>query len=412
MDVHIVGRQDQPPQQPDGNPPLTHDATVLIIICWVFTPLSAIFVVLRFWCRRIKRQHLVFNDWAIVVALVFNFAQSALLTYASVAGGIGHHMADLLASYPDAVTRLLQCFVAAEPLWIATNSMVKLSILDLYVRIFPSRTFRYICYTLMSIVSLYWLSTFVRMFLMCRPFAALWDLTLAAEAECIDLPAAYLSVSIINLVLDFALVLLPMPILWHLQLETRKKIMLIGIFGLGIGICVITGLRIRAVLELDLVDTSYTVVDMGIWSTLEPCLAIISACLPLLQPLVQRVPGLRDLSSRIHSGTGGSSKKTGHLRGVSSSAASEARNVDPGRRHEEQHRQFVPLRDLGTKDNRATTPGSSASTPQPSPHRNFSRHPIAQSANGMSGSIMVTVSFGVDDEPTGSHDERPVFPSP
>ncbi len=38
-------------------------------------------------------------------------------------------------------------------------------------------------------------------------------------------------------------------------------------------------------------DFSYSIVCANIWSTLEPCLGIISACLPVLQPALARVLG-------------------------------------------------------------------------------------------------------------------------
>lgn len=45
-------------------------------------------------------------------------------------------------------------------------------------------------------------------------------------------------------------------------------------------------------LHLDLTDASFTVTGDGIWSTLEPCLGIVNACLPLFQPLGQKVSGV------------------------------------------------------------------------------------------------------------------------
>lgn len=43
--------------------------------------------------------------------------------------------------------------------------------------------------------------------------------------------------------------------------------------------------------SLDLNDMSYSVTNDGIWSTLEPSLGIVNACLPLLKPLGQRLRG-------------------------------------------------------------------------------------------------------------------------
>ena len=51
----------------------------------------------------------------------------------------------------------------------------------------------------------------------------------------------------------------------------------------------ITIFRIVSVAHLDLLDLSYTAVDDAIWSILEPCLGIVNACLPVLQPALAKV---------------------------------------------------------------------------------------------------------------------------
>lgn len=231
-------RQTLEPAVSSDHPPLAQGGVQLLVICWVFTPLAILAVGLRVWARRVKRQNLVLNDWVIAVALLFNCGQTALLTYASVYGGIGHHMVDLLARWPDSVPRLLKCYVAAEPFWITTNSLVKISILDFYTKVFStSKRFRHICWGIMAVVAAYWISTFVRMFFLCTPFAAMWEpalLQTVPGARCLNLTAVYLSVSIINLLIDFTLFLLPMPLLWGLQMHPRKKLSLMFIFGLGL----------------------------------------------------------------------------------------------------------------------------------------------------------------------------------
>lgn len=57
-------------------------------------------------------------------------------------------------------------------------------------------------------------------------------------------------------------------------------------------ICIVTAFRIYAIARLDLSDFSYSMVSANIWSTLEPCLGIVNACLPILQPALARTVGL------------------------------------------------------------------------------------------------------------------------
>ena len=78
----------------------------------------------------------------------------------------------------------------------------------------------------------YWISTVIRMFYLCFPFAYTWNRSIE-DGSCVNLTAAYLSVALINLALDAIIIALPMPVLWTLQMPTKKKIAISAIFGLG-----------------------------------------------------------------------------------------------------------------------------------------------------------------------------------
>lgn len=50
-----------------------------------------------------------------------------------------------------------------------------------------------------------------------------------------------------------------------------------------------TALRISALVHLDPKDLAYTAANVTIWSNLEPCLGIITACLPMMQPTAKKL---------------------------------------------------------------------------------------------------------------------------
>ena len=117
-------------------------------------------------------------------------------------------------------------------MWAAANTAVKLSILHLYVTIFPNRRFRIVC-CLMGILSLaYFLMVFLETFLFCHPVAYNWDKTI--DGYCKDPLLAYLLAAISNLLIDVVIVCLPLPLLWRLQMQLSKKIAITGMFSLGI----------------------------------------------------------------------------------------------------------------------------------------------------------------------------------
>lgn len=76
--------------------------------------------------------------------------------------------------------------------------------------------------------------------------------------------------------------LLPFPVLMHLNMQNRKKVVLLGLFGLGIFITVIQIIRIMTVHRLAVYTDSAPLI---MWSAVETNLGIIVACVPCLSPL-------------------------------------------------------------------------------------------------------------------------------
>lgn len=63
--------------------------------------------------------------------------------------------------------------------------------------------------------------------------------------------------------------------------------------------CVISIIRLGTLSSLssgDFRDTPYAIMQTVIWSGLEPSVAVILACVPLMRPLVLRIRGVVDLS--------------------------------------------------------------------------------------------------------------------
>lgn len=54
-------------------------------------------------------------------------------------------------------------------------------------------------------------------------------------------------------------------------------------------ICIISILRIVSIQNLNEADFTYSVSLIGIWSFLEPSLGIVSACLPVMQPVLSKI---------------------------------------------------------------------------------------------------------------------------
>lgn len=65
----------------------------------------------------------------------------------------------------------------------------------------------------------------------CIPVQAAWDKTIHGKCQSIDVMRNMSSVA--NIVTDFIILLLPLPVFWHLSLPRNQKIAVFGLFGLG-----------------------------------------------------------------------------------------------------------------------------------------------------------------------------------
>lgn len=111
---------------------------------------------------------------------------------------------------------------------------IKISILCLYRRTFPIRTFR-LATLIVGVICVAWFigGTFATIF-QCRPIAAAWDWGIPeSEKRCVNIKAMFEGIVAINLITDVIILCLPMKLIWNLHLALRQKLVLLAIFSLG-----------------------------------------------------------------------------------------------------------------------------------------------------------------------------------
>ncbi|KAI4201783.1 MAG: hypothetical protein LQ346_002094 [Caloplaca aetnensis] len=82
---------------------------------------------------------------------------------------------------------------------------------------------------------------------------------------------------------------------------------------LSVSVCVISIIRLVVLARLNHADLTWNYVNSAIWTAAEPCMGVVSACLPSLRPLVTlrlkgTAPGIQNRSTTDRSGSYGSSK--------------------------------------------------------------------------------------------------------
>ncbi|KAL9043550.1 MAG: hypothetical protein Q9214_003268 [Letrouitia sp. 1 TL-2023] len=180
--------------------------------------------------------------------------------------------------------------IATQLLFSTSITLTKLSLLIFYHRIFPIRTFTRLSLAIGTLQILWLIALILGVFLQCRPLAYFWNRGL--EGKCINENSFSYGMSAANVVTDLLVLGLPVPWLWGLQLGRGKRVGLVGVFALGGFVCVSAIVRIPLLTALKETDTTWTIVNAGIWINVECDLGIVSACLPVMRPLVKGFPAL------------------------------------------------------------------------------------------------------------------------
>lgn len=97
-----------------------------------------------------------------------------------------------------------------QMVWGCANIAIKISILDIFVRLFPTRPVQITCYVLMGLATALCISGFSPL-VVCRPLSYTWDKTI--NGHCGDTQKLYLAQAVTNLIIDIAVMLVPVPYL-------------------------------------------------------------------------------------------------------------------------------------------------------------------------------------------------------
>lgn len=208
-----------------------------------------------------------------------------------------------------------KALLVGQLLWVTSVTFIRSSVLSLYIRIFRTPSFRTTCYLVHGFNLAYFTAVVLACCLICRPFAYLWDQSI--DGFCGNQKSLDLFIGVFNLLMDVTTVALPMPVLWGLQVGTRKKLIITGMFSMGLAlvphnersngeshyadvpcrICAITVVRIKTTTDINAQNTQQQYATIALLTCLEGLLGVINACLPVMKPVFNKLGATRIFSS-------------------------------------------------------------------------------------------------------------------
>ncbi|KAL4812801.1 hypothetical protein BDW67DRAFT_193222 [Aspergillus spinulosporus] len=263
---------------------LSPPGTQSLVISIVFTSLAAFFVLARVYTRKKLVKRMEANDWMILIALILSFVFMSFLLVEAL-NGMGMHLVDIPAPI---LLKQMKAFWLSIPFYNAALLCAKASILMQYFRVFPSRCMRRICWTMIGILVTYGTWAVLSGFLNCIPVARFWDPTI--PGSCLSSKALWFSNASMHIATDLAILVIPIPALYSLELPRKQRIALIAIFAVGGFVCITSICRLLSLKRIaDSSDPTYDNVGAATWSAVECNVGIICACLPTLRPLISRM---------------------------------------------------------------------------------------------------------------------------
>ncbi|KAI9679926.1 MAG: hypothetical protein M1817_004941 [Caeruleum heppii] len=243
--------------------------------------LSSIAVTLRLWSRKLRKMEWAADDYTIIIALFLILGANVCLLLMIYRFGWGRHMSILPES------QLIPCFksnYAFNLLYTTGYPLSKVSLALFYRRLFVQRWFRCLCWVMIACFVSYSIATVIIDVQLVLPINAYWDFTVT-PTKSLDGNSLFMANAAFNIITDILLLIMPLAVIWRLQMSVQQKIGVSVIFAMGIFTCIASIMRLVLYQGIKGNDITFIFGPTGWWTSAEVFLGIICACLPTFRPL-------------------------------------------------------------------------------------------------------------------------------
>lgn len=124
-----------------------------------------------------------------------------------------------------------QVAFASSIIYATSISTIKMSIVLLYQRLFRTPKFVAATRAVAAAVLAWWIVVVIVQIFSCNPIKGQWDLS--TPSKCISAAHFYVGVAVLNILTDVVLLLMPLPMIWRLQMSQLQKVTLSITFMTG-----------------------------------------------------------------------------------------------------------------------------------------------------------------------------------
>ncbi|KAI0098555.1 hypothetical protein GGR51DRAFT_538178 [Nemania sp. FL0031] len=222
-----------------------------------------------------------------MLATLASFTANTTVALLSANYGLGKHTWTLSH---ESVIQAKKFSYATEITYGVTMIFAKISIALFLLRITVHRAQRWIIYIITALTCIAGLTLVFIVAFQCKPLARAWDGDIPGSCISVQaIPISTYTYSALAVVTDLTFTILPIFIVWHLQMNKRTKLALVPIFSLALLASLAVVIRIPLIPQFANPDFLYATAGFGIWSAVEQSLAITAGSLITLRPLLRKM---------------------------------------------------------------------------------------------------------------------------
>ncbi|RVX72763.1 hypothetical protein B0A52_04162 [Exophiala mesophila] len=277
--------------------PTTSWAKANLAMAITFIPVTWLVVFMRFIVRR-KIKAVGADDWLMLAGLIaYTWYCQTVIT--AVFYGLGEPDTSLTAQLRHDGRKWVWI---GEMSYLITIIPVKVSIVAGLLRIAVQRRHRYSLYFIAILSTCASFATIILRLVWCKPVEATWG---AAPGSCRSISTRINTgyfMSAVIIFTDWSCAILPVVMLWGLQMKLKEKISVIILLSLGVFASCVTIVRLVFVIHHDFtVNYLVGMSAISIWGVIELGIGIIAGSMATLRPLLRHITRLSNGSSNSDS---------------------------------------------------------------------------------------------------------------
>ncbi|KAH8653581.1 hypothetical protein BX600DRAFT_440651 [Xylariales sp. PMI_506] len=259
---------------------------VCVAVCATYIAVCIPLAVIRIWVR-FHYVKVTIEDYLCVTGLILWIISTAFV-FPCCWNGLGAHE----EHYNDQqAQKARQYFFLWETFYVWANVALKSAICSSILRLTQYRmVIQVILYFMMALLICTTIGTTVWLMTNCKPVQAMWDQTIPGLV-CLPASATVIvgnTFSGVNISMDWIVAILPVLMLWRVNMELKQKLVVMGVLSLGIFASCATLVRLQYMgnyLKTD--DYLYGMGPVVLWTVTEEALALAAISMMAFGPLLR-----------------------------------------------------------------------------------------------------------------------------